>query len=146
MFELTYTSFASSDLSSKDILEIDRISTIHNSMNDITGCLVCHNNEFIQILEGSELAVKNLYSKIRRDQRHRGISLLLSGVIEERQFKDSRMICHKFHFQENKRFDWSLFEKNLKSLCHLTESKTRGSQIFWSCVAELIDTRNGPYK
>lgn len=146
MFELTYTSFANSDLSRKDILEIERISNINNSINDITGCLVCHNNEFIEIIEGCELAVKNLYSKIRRDQRHRGISLLSSGAIVERQFKDWRMICHKFHFQENKRFDFSLFEENLKSLSHLTESQTRGSRVFWNCVAALTDIRNGQYK
>lgn len=143
MFELTYTSFASSDLSSKDILEIDRISTIHNSTNDITGCLVCHNNEFVQIIEGKELVIKNLYSKIKKDQRHRGICSLYSGRILERQFKDWRMICHGFHFQENKKFDCSLFEKNLKSLSHLTKSKTHGSMIFWNNVAELTDIQNG---
>lgn len=141
MFELTYSSFASKDLSKEDILAIDRVSIINNFKNNITGCLVCHNNEFVQIIEGSEPDVKNIYSKIRRDQRHRGISLLFIGPIFERQFKDWRMICHTFSLQEHRNFDCSLFEKNLKSLSHLAESKTRGSQVFWNSVSELTDVR-----
>tara|TARA_R110000764_G_scaffold234797_1_gene328910 strand:+ start:28 stop:450 length:423 start_codon:yes stop_codon:yes gene_type:complete len=139
VFELTYSSFAGPDLRKKDILEIERVSILHNSINDITGCLVCHNNEFVQILEGSESLVKELYAKITRDDRHRGICSVFSGPIEERQFKDWRMIYNHLSLQKHKMYNGFLFEQNLKSLCNLTKPKTRGSHIFWNSVAELTN-------
>ncbi len=139
MFELTYSSFASPDLNKKDIFEIERISTFYNAINDITGCLVYHNKEFVQILEGDELVVKALFAKITKDNRHRAISSVFIGSIAERQFKDWRMICNHLNFHELVVCDNSLFEKNLNSLSSLIKPKTRGSQIFWNCVAELTD-------
>ena len=63
IFELIYYSTASPDLSKNDILNILENSRDFNSKNEITGCLLYHNNEFVQLIEGEEEAVKNCMLK-----------------------------------------------------------------------------------
>ena len=63
IFELIYYSTASPDLSTNDILNILENSRDFNSKNEITGCLLYHNNEFVQLIEGEEEAVKNCMLK-----------------------------------------------------------------------------------
>ena len=63
-FELIYNSVASPELTSKDVLDILEESRLFNSKNDITGCLLYHKGEFLQLLEGEKSIVQNIYGKI----------------------------------------------------------------------------------
>ena len=53
--------------------------------------LLYHDGNIIQVLEGEKLKVMNLYSKIERDDRHRGIIRLISGEISQRDFPNWSM-------------------------------------------------------
>ena len=90
-FELIYTSIASSDLTSKDIVDILEESRLFNSKNDITGCLLYYKGEFLQILEGEKSVVLNIYRKIDKDRRHHNVSLLLKNDIPRRAFNNWSM-------------------------------------------------------
>ena len=48
LYELIYSSVATHTISSEDIAEILRTARDFNTKNNITGCLLYHNNEFIQ--------------------------------------------------------------------------------------------------
>ena len=54
MFELIYRSITVPNISDAEINAMLKTSRKFNSENNITGCLLFHNNEFIQILEGEE--------------------------------------------------------------------------------------------
>ena len=76
MFELIYRSLAKGGINTTDITGILNKSRNFNSQNDITGCLLFYNNEFIQILEGDKKKVTELYATIKKDRRHTDVMLL----------------------------------------------------------------------
>ena len=61
MIELVYYSLASENLSSEDVSAMLKNSRKFNSKNNITGCLLYHNSEFLQILEGEKKVVLDLF-------------------------------------------------------------------------------------
>ncbi len=90
-FELIYNSVASPELTSKDVLDILEESRLFNSKNDITGCLLYHKGEFLQLLEGEKSIVQNIYGKIEKDKRHHNVSLLLKNDIPRKAFNNWSM-------------------------------------------------------
>lgn len=97
MFELIYRSVDKKGLSAEDILNILEKSREFNSKNDITGCLLYHDNEFIQILEGNKNLIRILFSKIEKDNRHTHVMLLAENEKEERTFKHWSMAFHELN-------------------------------------------------
>ena len=57
----------------------------------ITGMLLYNDGNFMQVLEGEEEGVRDLFGKITRDPRHRGIITLLQEHQRERQFPEWSM-------------------------------------------------------
>ncbi|WGK63976.1 BLUF domain-containing protein [Croceiramulus getboli] len=91
LFELTYRSTMSSGTGDRDIKDILETSRTNNEKHDITGCLVCYQNAFFQILEGPKEAVLELYAAIEEDPRHYDVELLWKGVKVDRQFEHWRL-------------------------------------------------------
>ena len=89
LYELTYCSIASNNLKQKDILKILAKSKEHNKKNNITGCLLYHNHEFLQIIEGEEDHILKVFEKIQQDKRHDQIILLEQGKKTNRLFENS---------------------------------------------------------
>lgn len=112
MFEICYYSTAANDLEEYDVDAILEKARLNNSKYQITGCLLFHNNEFVQIIEGKEMAVKTLFSKIQNDPRYRYIQKLYEGRITERLFSDWDMAFFKFNKNESKNNSKSIFIDN----------------------------------
>ena len=91
MLQLVYVSSAIELFSSHDLLALLEQSRAKNVRAGITGLLLYKDGNFMQLLEGPEAAVRELYAAIRRDARHHGIILLLEGTVEEREFPDWAM-------------------------------------------------------
>ena len=51
------------DTSCDSLTDIYEISQKNNSESGITGCLLVGSNSYLQLLEGPDSAVENLYSK-----------------------------------------------------------------------------------
>ncbi len=66
----------------------------------------------MQIIEGKEMAVKTLFSKIQNDPRYRYIQKLYEGRITERLFSDWDMAFFKFNKNESKNNSKSIFIDN----------------------------------
>ncbi|WP_310559467.1 BLUF domain-containing protein, partial [Flavobacterium sp.] len=86
MYELIYRSVAKDDLNADDIEKILETARNFNFQNEITGCLLFHNNEFIQILEGEKHKLLELYDSIKKDKRHRNVMLLAEAEKQDRVF------------------------------------------------------------
>lgn len=86
MFSLLYVSSAVRPFSGSDLEELLATSRDNNARVGITGMLLYKDGNFMQVLEGEEGAVRDLYDKIGDDPRHRGEIVLREGFTEERQF------------------------------------------------------------
>jgi hypothetical protein len=91
VFYLVYVSVAAESISREDLLRILEQSRPRNADAGITGMLLYKDGNFMQVLEGEEAAVRDLYARIRRDPRHLGIVTLTEGRRDERCFGDWSM-------------------------------------------------------
>ena len=141
IFQLTYYSTARSGISSKDIEDILTTSRKHNGANDITGCLLFHNDEFLQILEGEELAVLKLFEKIKADPRHETILKLAENNAEKRSFGQWTMAYHNIIPEDihPKTGEENLFISNFKGFSELVEQQGPSFNIFWGMAKHLIE-------
>jgi Sensors of blue-light using FAD len=63
----------------------------NNPALGVTGCLVCRQDLYLQMLEGEADAVDGLYARIAKDDRHLAVSLLSRQTVAERLFPDWAM-------------------------------------------------------
>lgn len=86
MYELLYASVSPPGLSESELVDILEVSRAKNLRLGVTGMLLYHDREIMQILEGEADVVKELYETITRDNRHRSVETLYQGPIEHRAF------------------------------------------------------------
>lgn len=86
VFQTIYVSSAAFELSRDDVYEILETSRLNNSAAGLTGMLLYHDGNFIQVLEGERKNVLSTLSRIERDTRHRGVIRLIERDIDEREF------------------------------------------------------------
>lgn len=101
MHHIVYQSTAVGQPSTADLKWLLQQSRTNNLALGITGLLLYGNGNFLQVLEGEEAAVRQVYAKIVVDQRHMHVLKLSDGVIERRIFGDWTM-----GFQPLKRDDF----------------------------------------
>ncbi|MFM9989217.1 BLUF domain-containing protein [Flavobacterium sp.] len=139
MYELIYRSVASPNLHVADIDKILETSRDFNSKNEITGCLLFHNNEFIQILEGEKTILQALYANIKKDERHFNVILLTESEKDERIFPNWSMAYHKLSTKDNVNIDKLLFTNNFITLSELIDKPTHASRLFWYMAKQLLE-------
>src|SRR5438477_5611080 len=91
MISLVYISSATRLLSEQELLLLLEQFRDKNARLGISGMLLYKGGNFMQVLEGPEEAVRNLFSRIQRDRRHRGVFKLLEERIADRQFSNFTM-------------------------------------------------------
>lgn len=91
LFELIYHSQAKPHITEDDHADILSVARSFNQENDITGCLLYHKGQFLQLLEGDFEKLNHLYGKIRKDKRHENVITLHMKEIDERIFDDWSM-------------------------------------------------------
>jgi hypothetical protein len=77
------------NISKGDILSILHWSRQYNEKNKITGILLYwkKTNQFMQVLEGEENIILNLFDKICKDTRHSSLKIIYQDDIIARGFK-----------------------------------------------------------
>ena len=86
LFQLLYSSSATQDFWPDDLFELVEKSRRKNAEHDLTGMLLFHEGQFLQLLEGPEPAVRACFAVVERDPRHESIEVLLTGECEQRDF------------------------------------------------------------
>jgi hypothetical protein len=89
--ELLYSSVATKKLSGSELAQIVDVSVHNNSKSNVSGILVYHQREFLQLLEGPEEIVQELMEKISKDERHANIRVIWQHEIEVRGFENWSM-------------------------------------------------------
>jgi hypothetical protein len=91
MRQLLYVSKTESDIALGDLDDILTASRRNNALMGITGLLLFLDGGFLQILEGEERAVRELYTRVANDPRHRNAQVMLDREIPCRAFPDWSM-------------------------------------------------------
>ena len=94
-FTLIYKSEAADYLDAIAINKIFKDAQISNKETGITGCLLHHHDQFIQLLEGERDVVLALFDKIKKDTRHNKVRVLSREESGQRIFGDWNMIYSK---------------------------------------------------
>ncbi|MEO6580827.1 MAG: BLUF domain-containing protein [Sphingomicrobium sp.] len=58
----------------------------HNLKDGITGLLVAGGHRYLQVIEGPAPAIGDLVGRLRRDERHLGMGILIDRRVNERSF------------------------------------------------------------
>lgn len=139
MYELIYRSVASQNLNTNDIDKILETARNFNSQNEITGCLLFHNNEFIQIIEGEKNKLLELYNNIKKDNRHTNVMLLAQAEKQDRIFPSWSMAYYQLNENDTVNIDKLLFVNNFITLSELIEKPTQASRLFWLMAKQLLE-------
>jgi hypothetical protein len=91
MLRLIYLSRVWRNMTNTQLDDILAESRKNNAKNKVTGLLCYGGSSFIQILEGPETAVIQLYGKISQDERHHGCMLLDIHLANKRIFENWAM-------------------------------------------------------
>ena len=86
-YELIYHSHAASKICSKELAKIFEEAKSYNSENSLTSCLLFHNNEFLQIIEGRKADIEVAFERILEDVRHNDVFLVNMQPISRRMFE-----------------------------------------------------------
>jgi len=138
MFCLVYRSIAIPTFKQIDVIELLDKARDNNSRDNITGCLLYYEGEFVQYLEGNQVKVLNLFDKIKVDKRHEDVTILAYGVTDSREFKDWEMAYADF-FGDNDQINYfklllDSYKENAASSTHPNPS----FNAFWIAVRENL--------
>jgi len=128
VYTLAYASSSTHPLTQEDLDELLEVARKKNKKKGITGILLYHDGNFMQVLEGPRERVLETYTLIENDPRHKGIIRLLSRFFPTRNFDEWSMgyaRCTEHKLMENKpSFNVFLERDNINTLNddHMHES------------------------
>lgn len=91
LFRLVYHSQAIVPFPVAELEMLLRKSRTHNHAHHLTGLLLYGDEQFLQVLEGTNPALDELYGRIQQDYRHTNVRTLSYAPISTRAFPDWRM-------------------------------------------------------
>jgi len=91
LLQLIYVSTVSKSFQPADLDLILSAARERNPRELVSGMLLFSDNDFIQVLEGPEPAVRKIFSDISKDPRHTGVTIVISHRVSERSFEDWAM-------------------------------------------------------
>ena len=136
MIELVYYSQANNDLTAVDISNILKTARDFNSENQITGCLLYNNNEFLQILEGEKKVVMELFESIKKDKRHSNVMLLALDYKNDKMFDEWSMAFQEIDGTEQ---DKKIFSDNIAAFSEITDKPTQVIDLFWALAKHIAN-------
>ncbi len=133
MYQLNYHSISRPGLGLQDLDDILEIAIAINAARNISGCLIYHNDRFVQILEGRKKDVLQVYAKIRADKRHHTVTLLWENQVESRFFEEWNMAFYRPSDENVKQF-----VNNLILLSEFSERSSGSLLSFWATVRKIL--------
>ena len=88
---LIYFSTSFKFVKEEDFISLLEQSRKYNSEKSITGILLCVRGNILQVLEGDQQAVEDLFSRVEQDTRHTDVSIALKRPISQRLFPEWAM-------------------------------------------------------
>jgi len=139
MYQLVYHSSEAYPLSAEDIEDILNKAREFNAKHQITGCLLYHEHEFLQILEGEKETIQALYQKIKTDNRHTDLIILSENKCSQRLCSDWSMAYFPLNKKEIKGLEHELRLHNFLSFSKLIEKPTLAVKLFWRMAKVILE-------
>ena len=143
MYSIIYRSVAKPDFGKAEIYRMLSQSRSNNEEMGITGCLLYHKNQFLQLLEGEKDEVTSLYHKILSDSRHTDILTLKEATIDQPIFLDWSMAFHDFEntngsgaYQKLRKMD-AIFQKS-----NVFEKPSEMALGYFKTVNDILFAKN----
>jgi hypothetical protein len=87
MQQLIYASAAVKLFRASDLYDLLATARKFNADHDISGMMIYHARSILQVLEGPEENLADLFIKIRRDPRHTALRLIARSAVEKKEFE-----------------------------------------------------------
>ena len=93
LWKISYISVAvdPADMIEAVIADICAVAQVRNAALDITGVLTFRDGRFAQVIEGPEVALRELMAGITRDPRHHSLVVIADSPLSARRYTDWRM-------------------------------------------------------
>ncbi|WP_405412880.1 BLUF domain-containing protein [Maribacter sp. Asnod1-A12] len=138
MYTLTYESVATNKISGTEMEELLEKARANNLRDDITGCLIYYKGGFVQLLEGSKEKIETLYDKIKKDPRHKNVTLFSDDEISKRTFPNWGMAYYPIDENNTNKYEYEQFKRNLILMADLIEPTNVTSKQFWKKIKTMI--------
>jgi hypothetical protein len=86
MYHLVYISQAKENMTLTTLVVLLMQARALNERHQVTGALVYGDGQFMQVMEGEEAVVKDLYARVAQDARHYNVRTLAEGTLATRSF------------------------------------------------------------
>ncbi len=97
IYTLVYTSSATQPFDDEALTALLRNARAVNETHGITGLLAYYDGCFVQLIEGPEAEVRQLYENLSRDPRHKIFGHVDEGHLPARSFPDWTMAFRHFN-------------------------------------------------
>jgi hypothetical protein len=128
LYCLVYTSVSTQRMSDNELKDMLKISRKRNEASGITGMLLYLDPFFIQVLEGEDTVISQLFDRIKKDPRHHKASPIYKESIQERYFKNWTMGFEQINGEKIEGFSDALQKTNSELL-----------KVYPNKVCELLD-------
>jgi len=89
--EIVYASIACKPLQASELHALLTQSRRDNTALGVTGMLVYHAGKFLQLIEGEQAVITDLYNTIAKDNRHQSVEKIWDAPLKARSFSDWSM-------------------------------------------------------
>lgn len=96
IYQLLYVSSSNISDLDQELVKLLQKAREKNKENGISGFLLFDQGNIIQLLEGEQEKVENLFEVVKRDPRHFDVIRMFSGEANQRDFPDWSMGFSKF--------------------------------------------------
>ncbi|BAU52468.1 BLUF domain-containing protein [Mucilaginibacter gotjawali] len=86
LYYILYISAGTNWFTGDELKDLLKVSHRNNTRDGITGLLLYGDGNFIQLLEGEKETVQCSFERISADPRHKGVTIIDSGTLTDRNF------------------------------------------------------------
>ena len=87
MQQLIYASAAVKLFRASDLYDMLTTARKYNQTHEISGMMIYHSRSILQVLEGPDEVIADLFLRIRRDPRHTALRLITRAVVERKEYE-----------------------------------------------------------
>ena len=113
----------------------------HNKSQNITGCIVYSDHQFIQIIEGREQPIKELYASIKNDERHFDVTTLIETKTKETLWDDWSMAFYNFAGSSDQNKHSRILLESYFDRANENQSNSEVLRVLKSNVLELLSDK-----
>lgn len=142
LYELIYTSVANQPLAEEELVTLLEQARARNDKQGITGFLIYHNREFVQLLEGNKEDVFDIYASICDDGRHTSVNTFFNRDVAERSFKNWEMGFLNINSIDTKKIkSYSEYFKHGASCLQTTNTESDAKSLLLYLCQEFLERK-----